>query len=321
MTTQQTITTAAALAVTGLAVSLAVASASSRAASSHAVLLLAALSVAVVLAAHLVPALLPSVPRLVLWPTWALCLAGSLYAHAGFLAAAGRDAAAAQLASSPAAAAAARQRADIERALGSIKVRPTAQISRQLSWTTDQSRAAALHLELAEARRADALRDQLIVLSAGTAAAAASATSDPVAGTLAGLLGVSPDAVTLAVSLLLALLIEVIGMLLWREVFVASGKLDQPHDSNATLAPTSAPQAQAAVHQVLQVNVNSTPQPAVQNVQQIEQIPMLFDERELDNLRRAISRGDCSKTVASIRTYLACSSSKARSIRRAVIEA
>ena len=326
MTMHKTITITVALSFTGLAVALAAASASTRAASPHAVALLASLSVAVVLAAHLAPALLRTVPKVVLWPTWALCLAGALYAHASFLAASGRDSAAAQLASSPAAAARASQRAEIEAALDSIKVRPTAQIARQISWTTDQSRAAALHIELAAAQRRDALHDQLVVLSTSTAAAAAGARADPVAGALASAMGVSPDALSLTIYLLLALVLELLGMLIWREVFSAVRKPDQAPESGMISALTAAPQAQAVLqtgmHQVVQVNVHPHAPAAAQTLHDTVQPGMqLFDTAPADDvaqLRSAIKRGLCQPTVASIRSYMGCGTTKATALRRAV---
>lgn len=319
-----TVTTAAAVAVTGLAVELAIAGASSRAANAHAVNLVGYMSVAVILAVHLAPALLRSVPRAVLWPTWALCLAGALYAHASFLAAASRDAAAAQLASSPAAAAAAQQRADIERSLDNIKARPTAQISRQLSWATDPVRAAALQVELQEARRADVLRDRLIALSVDTAAAAASATSDPLGSAVAGILGVSSDAVTLTISLLLAFLIELIGMLLWREVFTGVSKPNQAPESAMIPAPTAAPKAEAVVQpvmqQVVQFNMQPPVQPVVHEVMQADDSQRLqIESDDKSRLRAAIERGECGTTVADVRTFFRCSQDKARALRRAVV--
>ena len=124
---------------------------------------------------------------------------------------------------------------------------------------------------------------------------------------------------------LVALLLELAGMLLWRE-FAASRSSSE---SVSTPAQPAAPAAHAAVHQVLQVNLHNPAPAAAQLVpdamhpalQQIEQPQVLFDERDLDTVRRAIARGDCKKTVESLRTYLACSSTKARSLRRAVLDA
>lgn len=321
----RTITLIAALAVTGLAIAMAFAAADVRSVTPVAAGLTAGAGVFAVLLAHGGPALLRTAPRFVLWPCWAVALAASLWAHATFLTATAADAGAARQAASPAAAAAAAQRAAVERSLAVIKARPTATVARQLSFTTDPARQTALQVELQEARRADALREQLIVLAAAATAAASSAAADPLTVWVAGALDVTVGAVQLTFALLVALLLELAGMLLWREF--AAGRTSP--ESTSTPAQPAAPAAQAAVHQVLQVNVHSTTPAAPQLVQeivqpvvqQIEQTPVLFDERELDQVRRAISRGDCNKTVESIRTYLACSSSKARSLRRAVLDA
>ena len=320
----RTITLIAALAVTGLAMAMAFASADVRSVTPVAAGITAGAGVFAVFLAHCGPALLRSAPRLVLWPCWAVALAASLWTHATFITATAADAGAARQAASPAAAAAAAQRAAVEQALAGIKARPAGTILRQLPYTTDPARVEALQAELQEARRADALREQLIVLASAATAASISAAADPLTVWVAGALDVTVGAVQLTFAMLVALLLEIAGMLLWREF--AAGR------SSSELAPTpaqpAAPAAQAAVHQVLQVNVHPTASAAAHLVQgamqpavpQIEQAPTLYDDRDLDTVRRAIARGDCNKTVESIRTYLACSSSKARSLRRAVLD-
>jgi hypothetical protein len=330
----RTITTIAAVSFTGLAVGLAVASAGTRAASPHATVLLAGLSVAVVLAVHLSPALLRSVPRLVLWPVWTAALVGALWAHASFLASTAADAGDARQASSPAAAARADERAEIERAISEIKARPAATIARQLSWTTDPQRAAALQVELAEARRADDLRQQLIALAGAATAAATAAAADPLTAHLADAFGVTPDAVQLAAALLLAVLLEVIGMLLWREAL--SSKKDAHPDQPALhpTAPAAAPQAQAAVQagmqQIVQISVHQPAPAAAQHVQHdapelvqtVDQqtAPLLSDAGSDDvaRLRAAVVRGECLPTVTGIRQYLRCGQVRARELRRAL---
>lgn len=325
MNMHRTITLIAALAVTGLAMAMAFAAADVRSVTPVAAGITAGAGVFAVFLAHCGPALLRTTPRLVLWPCWAVALAASLWAHATFLTATAADAGAARQAASPAAAAAAAQRAAVEQALAGIKARPAGTIVRQLPYATDPDRQAALQAELQEARRADALREQLIVLAGAATAAATSAAADPLTVWVAGALDVTAGAVQLTFALLVALLMELAGMLLWREF--AAGRTSP--ESTSTPAQPAAPAAQAAVHQVLQVNVHSTTPAAPQLVQeivqpvvqQIEQTPVLFEERDLDQVRRAIARGDCNKTVESIRTYLACSSSKARSLRRALLDA
>lgn len=328
MNMQRTITAFAAVAVTGLAISLAVASAPARAATPIAQDLLAGIAVAAVVFVHLAPALLRSAPRAVLWPAWAVALAAALWAHASFLSATATDAGAARQAASPAAAAAAAQRAAVEQALSQIKARPTAAIARQLSWTKDQDRAAALRVELQEARRADDLRQQLIVLAGTATAAAAAPAADPLTVAVASALDVSPGAVTLTVSLLLSILLEMFGMLLWREVAAVRGGAS----SVQHIAPASAPQAQAAVQNIVQVTVQQPAPAAAQHVQpdapeavqteQAQTAPLLSAavSDDLQRLRAAVSRGECKPTLASIRQYMRCGQQRAVDLRAALLD-
>lgn len=316
MNLNRTLTFWMALSATGLAVALAAASAWGRSSGLHQQILLAGISVAVVIAVHVGPAFLRGVPKPVLWPFWTLCLAGALYAHASFMTVASSDAAAARLASSPSAAARAEQRAAIEQALSSIKARSAGQIARQLSWTTDPARASALQIELQEAQRADALRAQLVALAAGTAAAADTATVDLVSQRLADLLGVTAEAVGLAYSVSMALLLELFGMMLW---FVwSSGRTgaDASAVDVSQIMPTTAP----IMQQVVQVNVPAVVHQPMQPVMQADvHEPVQLVSDDLSRLRAAIERGECGTTVADVRTFMRCSQDKARALRRAVV--
>lgn len=164
----RTITILAALSVSGLAVALSWASAHQRAVTPHDQLLLAALGVVIVLAVHLLPALLRRRHPLVLWPVWLLCLVLAGYGHASWFYLAGQSAAEVREASSLAAKSVEREREEIEQTLGTIKARPVAQVAAALARATDPDRREALDAELAEARRAAGLRDRLIVLSRNT---------------------------------------------------------------------------------------------------------------------------------------------------------
>lgn len=301
-----------AVAITSLAIALAAASAWGRAVGLHHQILLAGVSVTIVIAVHFAPALLRGMHKLVLWPFWSVCLAGAMYMHASFMTAASVDAAAERLASSPAAAARAEQRAAIEQALSSIKAKPAAQIARQLSWTTDSARIAALQIELQESQRADALRAQLVTLAAGTAAAAAGATADPVAERLASMLGVTADSVGLVVSLLFALLLEVLGMMLWCVALAGKPRADEGADLVMS-------QAAPVMQQVPQVNVQPAVQSAVHDVMHAdshEPVPPPSDD--LSRLRAAIERGDCLPTLIGIRNFMRCGQSRASDLRRAL---
>lgn len=329
---QRIITTVAALAVTGLAVVMASASAPIRASSPTAAAIVGSFCIFAVGVAHLAPVLLRSAPQVVRWSVWAVALAAALWAHATFLTSTAADASAARQASSPAAAAAAAQRAAVDQALTEIKARPAATIARQLSWTTDPARVAALQVELQEARRGDALREQRIVLAGAATAAATAAAADPLTAAVASALGVSQGAVQLAVSLLLALLLEVTGMLLWREV--AAGRAAAPSVQNT--AQAAAPQAQASVQSSVQQIVQVTVQPAAPAAAQHvhpelpelvqthvhETAPLLADATsdDVSRLRAAIRAGVCVPTVQGIRQYMRCGQVRARELRRSLDE-
>lgn len=213
----RTITAMAALLVSGLAVALAWASSLQRASARHDQLLLAALSVVIVLSVHLLPALLRKRHPLALWPVWILCLALAGYGHASWFYLAGQSAAEARIADSAAVAAAARERAVIEQTLATIKARPVAQVAAQLARTTDKDRRAALADELAEARRAAGLRDRLILISGNTPG-----TGQEHPGT------VQEHEVTLVMAVVAALLLEVLGALLWSAALAGDGEAAGP---------------------------------------------------------------------------------------------
>lgn len=316
MNLNRTLTFWMALSVTGLAVALAAASAWGRAYGLHQQIPIAGISVAVVVAVHMAPAFLRGMPKLVLWPFWTLCLAGALYMHASFMTSASSDAAAARLASSPSAAARAEQRAAIEQALSSIKARPAGQIARQLSWTTDTARVAALQIELQEAQRADALRAQLVMLAAGTAAAADTATVDLVSQRLAGLLGVTAEAVGLAYSVSMALLLELFGMMLW---FVWSVSRTGAVDSAVADTQVVQPHAAQVMQQLVQANVPAAVQHQMHPIMQADvHEPVQLVSDDLSRLRSAVQRGECQPTLTGIRTFMRCGQGRASELRRAL---
>jgi hypothetical protein len=309
-----------AVVITSTAVTMAVASAVGRAAEKHDQLLLAAISVAIVLAVHLLPALLRSRSGLVVWPVWALCLFAALWGHAGFFANAGQTAAENRQADGVEARALAARRQAIGQALEGIKARPPATIANQLARITDPGRRAALEIELSEAKRAADLRDELVSLEAGNADMAGTA-ADPVTSTLSRVSGLGVDAITLAVSLLLAVLLEVLGMLLWMEALADRGFQGVEPDTVQSLqdvitvnvhqtAPSAAQAVQSDVPELVQTDIR-------QPVTFIADTP----RDDVSKLRSAVRSGVCIPTVQGIRQYMRCGQVKARELRRALDDA
>jgi hypothetical protein len=294
----RTITILAALAVSGLAVSMAVASARQRAVSSQDQLLLAALGVVFVLAVHLLPALMRGRLRLVMWPVWLLCLALAGFGHASWFYLAGESAAEVRQAGSAAARAAAQERADIEQALSTIKARPLATVAAQLARTNDLDRREALALELAEAKRAANLRNRLIEVAGNTGN---TVTRRETAGNVGETLRVTGGEhdIMMVVSVVAALLVELLGALLWSAALRGDDDADEVAQRGVTGVP-------AVVQQV--VNFMAAPvQPAG---------VLVVDE--VADLRAAIARGECRGSVRGIREYLSCRMETATRLKRAL---
>jgi flagellar basal body-associated protein FliL len=296
----RSITVLAALSVSGLAVALAWASAQQRATTAHDQLLLAALSVSVVLAVHMLPALLRRRHPLVLWPVWVLCLALAGYGHASWFYRSAESAAEARHAGSAAVAAVARERSDIEQTLSTIKARPVAQVAAQLARTTDEARREALTAELAEAKRTASLRDRLILLSRNTSGTGQEQSGAP--GNGSGT--VQERDVTLVMSVAAALLLEVLGALLWSVALAGDDDADQAARARAEPAPT-------VVQQVVNFMAPVMPRPVHDGTVEVVD--------ELADVRAAIARGECRESVRSIREYVGCSMERASHLRRQLI--
>lgn len=295
------ITILAALAVSGLAVAMTVASSMQRAATDHDRTLLAALGVAIALSVHLLPALLRRRYPLVLWPVWLLCLTLAGYGHASWFYRAAESAAEAREAGSATAVAAARERAAIEQALGTIKARPVAQVARQLSLTTDEAKRAALTDELAEARRAAGLRDRLVSVSGFTPGTSQVHLSTPELHTST----VSSTDVTLVMSVVAALLLEVLGALFWSVALAGDDEASDP-----------AQERSEPVRHVVQQVVNVLA-PVMSRPVQSGAVEVIDD---LADLRAAVARGACRPSVRGIREYMGVGSARAAQIRQQLID-
>lgn len=282
------------LAVTSLAVSMAIVSAGQRATDPLDRWLLSCISVIIVVAVHLLPALLRQRSAWVVWPVWSLCLIMALVGHAGFFTNAGQAAAEVRSTQSAPARAIAAQRQEVEQTLATIRARPVSVVAAQYARTVDEARRSALAVELAESKRAAALRDRLVTLSESQAN---TPITDLVTARVTAVTGVSAEVVSLLLSLLGALLVELLGMLLWREALTGQD-------------PT--PRAASLL-------VKEDAQRATPCVQPVELLEVQSDMLQIDRLRLAIERGECSTRVQDIRAYLSCGQAKAAELRRALV--
>jgi hypothetical protein len=282
------------LAITFLAVSMAIVSAGQRATDPLDRWLLSCISVIIVVAVHLLPALLRQRSGWVVWPVWSLCLIMALVGHAGFFTNASQAAAEARSAQSASARAIAAQRQEIEQTLATIRARPVSVVASLYARTTDDARRSALAVELAESKRAAALRDRLVTL---TESEANTPITDLVTARVTAVTGVSAEVVALSFSLLGSLLVELLGMLLWREALTGQ----EPTPRAASLL------------------VKEDRQCVASGAQRVELIEARNEPSQLDRLRLAVERGECSTRVQDIRSYLSCGQAKAAELRRALI--
>lgn len=298
----------AAALVTGLAVALAWASSVQRATTENDQRLLACIGVVIVLAVHMLPVLRRRVHPLALWMVWLLCFLLAGFGHASWFYRAAESAAEVRQSGSAAARAAAQERAAIEQALGAIRARPVAIVAAQLARTTDDARREALSLELAEARRAAGLRDRLILLSGyapGTGQVHPSTHQvHPVPGEVQ--VGAWLDrGATLAAAVVGALLLEVLGSLLWSVALAGGDDDDQPERERAE-------PVQHVVQQVVNVLAPIMSRPA-----QASAVDVVDD---LADLRAAIERGECRPTVRGIREFMGVGSARAAQIKQQLID-
>lgn len=209
---QDAITRAFAIIVTCLAVGMAIVSAWQRADTDTNRLLLAGLSAVIVAAVHLLPALLGRFSRLAVWPVWFLCFLAALWGHIWFFASATHGAAEGRAASSIQAKAVQDQRTDIEAELAANKARSAATVAGILAKTQDAQARAALEIELAQGKRANDLRARLTAISDQGATVAA---TDPVVARVTAVTGLPIEALNIWSGILIAMLLEVLGSLLW----------------------------------------------------------------------------------------------------------
>lgn len=254
--------------------------------------LMVALAVAVVAAVHLMPALCRS---LAVWPLWLACFVVAVHGHAGFLLQAGEKVATARHA--PHAQALIEQREAIGQALASIKARPVAVVAALLARDQSPERRQALQLELIESQKAAALRDELVTLAQKRADDAGhGGVTDPVTKGISAVTGLSVQAVKLAVAMVTAALLELVGVVLWR----------------AALRPEPV----ATVPSVAAQAVNPPPEPMMMATAQPEPVQAPADPVAM--LREAVARGEVALSVRDIRRFLSCSQARASELRRAL---
>lgn len=249
--------------------------------------LLVAMSVVIVLAVHLLLALSR---RPAAWPVWAGCLLCAIYGHLTFLTHASLRAGNVRAQQSALTIGTERQMEETRDALAEIKARPVATIAAELATTSSWRERAALRAEIAEGKRAEALRDELVRLSGVSTTAQVSGAADPVTARLAAVTGYSESGVSVVIGMTFAILLELIGALLWYEA------LRRP-DEAATITST--------YEEDIEERIAATVTDAVTD--------------PVTALLEAIKAGQCRGTVAGIRAFLGCSQARAMELRRELV--
>jgi hypothetical protein len=111
------------------------------------------------------------------------------------------------------------------RALSEITSRPISVISAEIAATENWRNRRALSDELKESRKAQSYRDDLIRLQGVATNAETTTGIDIVTGRIASVTGSSEASITLIIGLILSMLLELFGVLLWLEVILHSDKV------------------------------------------------------------------------------------------------
>jgi hypothetical protein len=199
-------------------------------------MLLVALSVVICAGTHLIPALSK---RKLAWLLWSGCLLATVYSQLSFLTHASIRAGDDRAQHSVQVQGAELQIITVREALAGIVARPLAVVAGEIAVTEDWQQRNALKLELAEAKRAAALRDELVKLSSAATNAKVMTAPDPVTNRIAAVTGSSEEGISLLIGLGLSILMELVGVLLWCEVLRVP--LDAPAVASAQAKNESDP--------------------------------------------------------------------------------
>lgn len=288
MMTRRPILTACAAATSSIGIAMSIASAMDRASTPADQLMFAAIGATITAAAHTLPALTRGVPGRLLW---SVCLAVTMYGHAGYFTSAiertGQHRA--ESVQQDGATLALREQ------LQSITARPTATVAADLGAAqrvaatastaartctrpcstlegrakAAQARVNALQTEIDEAHRADALRAQLTARAEQHDLRQREAATDPAARVLSSISGLSSETLQGAVQLVSAALVELLAALLW-SLAIGQRQAKQPDPAPkarpavrpAARSSTAAPlwsRAAVAVGRALRSRVRDSP--------------------------------------------------------------
>ena len=290
MNAKKTLTVGLALIITTIAVAMAAIAAMDRGGTLSDNILLVTLASVLAVLVHLLPSLSKS--RLV-WIIWSGCFLATVYGHLTFFTNAQSRAGEVRAVESLQNRDLVNQITVVTQERDSIVARPVTTLLPLLERATDWKERVMLKNELAETRRRISLTDQLIKLNENEGNAHIAQSNDRVTTLLERVTGGDGGVISLFIGIFFAILIDLSGVILWREIF----------DGNTC---THAP--------VIPVTETAAPLPMVA----IKTTPE--SDKTLDNLKQAITAGVCKPTVASIRVYAGVGQTRASELRKRLLE-
>jgi len=285
------LTAAFAIMLTATAVSMAGVAAMDRGGSFADKTLLMVLASLVAGLVHFLPAL---TRNKLAWLLWVGCFVGTLYGHLTFFTNAQMRAGEVHAQNSMVASDIEKQTLTVTRERDSIVARPVTIVMRDLAATQDWKAKQVLRNELAEARRSIILTEQLIALDDEAKKSHVTQSNDRVTALLSGVTGSNAAEISLGIGLFFAVLIDIAGAMLWREVFASQ---DEKPESIALPSIAVSP-----------------PHPAKSEAPAPEVLPETG--KILLDLQAAIENGMCKATVSSIRAFVGCGQARASELRK-----
>lgn len=263
--------------------------------------LLVSISVVIVLAVHLLPGLSK---RRVKWLVWSACLLAAIYGHLTFLTYASQRAAQKRADESAVTQGTQKQIEAVKSALEAIQARSISIVANELYHAKKWRDVLRLREELAEAKRGEKLKLQLAGLYATSITARTTLKPDPVVGRVSEITGMSPAQISIIVGLIFSILVEVVGALLWADAL---------NQSNGSSNGGNTSNVMSNVSNTTDDIRNLVPQNRVIPAIRISNVSVTD---QITTVQAAIEAGECRKTVAAIRQFLACSQQRAMEIRR-----
>lgn len=284
--------------------------------------LLVAMSVVIVLAVHL---LLAISRRPAAWLVWAGCLLCAIYGHLTFLTHASLRAGDNRAQQSALTVGTERQVEVTREALANIQARAVTTVAAELATSSDRRARAALREEIADGKRAGALRGDLVRLSGVLTGANVSGAVDPVTARLSVVTGWSESEIAVVIDLTFSILLEMIGALVWVEAL-------RPSSGNSIkVTPFTLPVTTRVTGSVTPATTHVTTSTTTDDSSaatyatnqkttdenNAETTPVTDSESDpVTKLKVAIQSGKCRATVNGIREFLGCSQNRALELRR-----